>query len=80
MVPNNSPTGHIPLQENVAGPSRGNPSLVHSGISNTGTEDVKTLASRYLHNPCSHVNDLRVRRSRSGAVKVLILLEIDEAM
>jgi hypothetical protein len=42
------------------------------------TENLKkNLASHYLHNPGSRVNDLRTRRSRSGTVKVLILLEID---
>jgi hypothetical protein len=40
----------------------------------------KDLASHYLHNPGSRVSDLRTRRSRSGAVKVLILLEIDDDM
>jgi hypothetical protein len=40
----------------------------------------KSLASHYLHNAGSRVSDLRTRRSRSGAVKVLILLEIDDDM
>ena len=40
-------------------------------------EDLRNLASRYLHNPDSRVDKLRMRRSRSGVVKVLILLEID---
>jgi len=78
-VPNNYPTGNIPHPHNVAGPSRGDLSLVHSGMS--VTENLKkNLASHYLHNPSSRVNDLRARRSRSGAVKVLILLEIDDDM
>jgi hypothetical protein len=38
----------------------------------------KDLASHYLHNPGSRVSDLRTRRSRSGGVKVLILLEIND--
>jgi hypothetical protein len=42
------------------------------------TEDLKSLAGHYLHNPGSRVDELRVRRSRSGAFKVLILLEIDD--
>jgi len=76
-VPYNYPTGNIPLPHNVAGPSRGDLSLVHSGMS--VTENLKkSLASHYLHNPGSRVNDLRTRRSRSGAV--LILLEIDDDM
>jgi hypothetical protein len=69
----------IPLPHNVAGPSRGDPSLVHSGRSATETLK-KNLAGHYLHNPGSRVNDLRMRRSRSGTVKVLILLEIDDEM
>ncbi|KAI0281415.1 hypothetical protein BGY98DRAFT_958881 [Russula aff. rugulosa BPL654] len=78
-VPNNYPASNIPLPHNVAGPSRGDPSLGHSGMS--VTENLKkNLASHYLHNPDSRVNDLRMRRSRSGAVKVLILLEIDDDM
>ena len=79
-VPNEGPTAHVPLPHtgNVAGPSRGNPSLVHSGV--PVAEDLKNLASRYLHNPSTHVDKLRMRRSRSGTVKVLILLEIDDTM
>ena len=45
----------------------------------SGTENFEDLASRYLHNPGSHVNKLRMKRSRSG-VKVLIMLELDEIM
>jgi hypothetical protein len=43
-------------------------------------EDLKRLASHYLHNPGSHVDKLRMRRSRKGGFKVLILLEIDDTM
>ena len=64
---------------NVAGPSREDLSLVHSGMTITETLK-KNLASRYLLNPGSRVNDLRTRRSRSGTVKVLILLEVDDEM
>ena len=79
-MPNNYPAStNIPPPHNVAGPSRGDLSLVHHGLSVTETLK-KNLASHYLHNPGSRVNDLRMRRSRSGAVKVLILLEIDNDM
>ena len=54
--------------------------MVHSGMSVTENLLKKNLASHYLHNPDSRVSDLRTRRSRSGAVKVLILLEIDDEM
>ncbi|KAF8481716.1 hypothetical protein DFH94DRAFT_732542 [Russula ochroleuca] len=77
-VPNGRPPGHVPPPDNVAGSSRGNASLVHPRVS--VTEDLKNMASHYLHNPSSHVDKLRMRRSRSGTVKVLILLEIDDTM
>jgi hypothetical protein len=75
----NYPSGNIPLPHNVAGRSRGDLSLVHSGMSVTETLK-KNLASHYLHKPGSRVNDLRTRRSQTGSVKVLILLEIDHEM
>lgn len=53
--------------------------MVHSAMSVTETLK-KNLASHYLYHPGSRVSDLRTRRSRSGAVKVLILLEIDDDM
>jgi hypothetical protein len=56
------------------GPFRGNPGHVHSGM--LITDDLKYIASHYLHNPGSHVDKLRVRRSRSGTEKVLISLDI----
>ena len=66
-MPNNYPAGNV----------RGELNLVHSGMS--VTENLKkNLAGHYLHNPGSRVNVLRMRRSRSGTVKVLILLEIDD--
>ncbi|KAI0281189.1 hypothetical protein BGY98DRAFT_1128963 [Russula aff. rugulosa BPL654] len=51
---------------------------VNSGMS--VAEDIEDLASRCLHNPGSHVDKLRMKRSRSGDVKVLIQLEIDDTM
>ena len=69
---------HAPLPHNIAGSSLGEFSLVHSGIS--AGEDLKSMAGYYLHNSGSHVNKLRMKRSRSGAVKVLILLEINDTM
>jgi len=79
-VPNDGPPGHVsPL--NVAGPSRGNPNFGHPVNSEMSVaDDIEDLASRYLYNSGSHVDKLRVRRSRSGTVKVLILLEIDDTM
>ncbi|KAH9992926.1 hypothetical protein BJV77DRAFT_1067499 [Russula vinacea] len=55
-----------------------NPSFVHPVI--PVAEDLKNLAGHYLHNRGSRVDEFRMRRSRSGAVKVLILLEIDDTM
>ena len=77
-VINNRPPIHARLPQNIAGSSQGESSLVQSGIS-VG-EDLKNMADYYLHNPGSHVNKLRMRRSRSGAVNVLILLEINDTM
>jgi hypothetical protein len=72
------PPSHGPLPHNIAGPSRGNPRLVHPGM--PAAEDLKNLAGHYLHNPGSRVDKLRIKRSRSGAVKVSISLEIDGTM
>jgi hypothetical protein len=43
-------------------------------------EDIKRLASQYLHSPDAHVDKLRVKRSRSGGFKVMIILEINDIM
>lgn len=67
----------MPLSRNVVGPSRGNSSPVHTGMA---TEDLKRLASYYLHIPSSCVDKLRIRRSRSGGYKILIFLEVDDTM
>jgi hypothetical protein len=79
-VPNDGPPGHVPPL-NVPGSSRGNPSFGHPvNYGMSVADDIEDLASRYLYNSGSHVDKLRVRRSRSGTVKVLILLEIDDTM
>lgn len=77
-VLDNRPPVHALLSHNIAGSSRGETSLVQSRIS--AGEDLKNMADYYLHNPGSDVNKLRMKRSRSGAVKVLILLEINDVM
>jgi hypothetical protein len=42
-------------------------------------EELRQLANRYLHNPDSRVDKVRVKHSRrSGKVKVMILLELEE--
>jgi hypothetical protein len=46
----------------------------------SAAEDLKDVAIHYLLNPGSHVDKLRMRRSRSGTVKVLISLEIDDTV
>jgi hypothetical protein len=78
QVPNNRPPSRGPLPHYVEGPSQANLNTVHSGIS--ATEDLKHLASQYLHGPGSHIDKLRVKRSRSGTFKVMILLEVEDAM
>lgn len=63
----------------MAGPSRGNNSGgVH--LRTSAEEDLKRLACQYLQNPSAHVDKLRMRRSRSGSFKVMILLEIDDTV
>ncbi|KAH9958896.1 hypothetical protein BGW80DRAFT_1449327 [Lactifluus volemus] len=62
---------------NVAGPSQGIPGQVLPGMS--AGEELRQLASRYLHDRDSRIDKVRVRRSRrSGKVKVMILLELDD--
>jgi hypothetical protein len=80
-MPNDGLLGRAPPSRppNVAGPSQGILDAVqHSGMS--AAEDLKRLASQYLHSPSTHVDKLRMRRRRSGGFKVLILLEIDDTM
>jgi len=74
---NDDPLGHMPHADNVAGPSRGSPSPVRSRMWDDEDGDLKRLASRYLNNPSSYVNEFRIRRRRSGGRKVSIMLEID---
>ena len=78
QLPNGQPPSQAPLPHYVAGPSQANSRTVHSGM--TTAEDLKRLASQYLLNPGSHVDKLRIRRSRSGAFKVMILIEVEDAM
>ena len=74
---NDGPPSNASRPQNIAGPSRGNPRVVHSRMS--AAEDLKDVAMHYLYNPGSHVDKLRMRRSRSGVIKVLISLEIDDS-
>ena len=66
----------MPLLDNVAGPTSERPIPVPSRMSDD--EDLKRLASQYLNNPDSYVNDLHVSRGRSGGRKISIMLEIDD--
>ncbi|KAI9508078.1 hypothetical protein F5148DRAFT_1149272 [Russula earlei] len=75
---NNGPPGGPLHPHNVARPFQGNPSTEQFGMS--AVEDVKYLASRYLHSSNSHVEKFRVKPRRSGGCKVLIVLEIDDAL
>ena len=80
-VSNDGPPGHVLPPLDVAGPSRGNPNIRHPvNYGMSVTEGIEDLASRYLHNPGSRVDKLRFRQCQSGAVKVLIQLEIDDTM
>jgi len=78
QVLNGTPTGRAPLLHHVSGSSEGNHIPSRSRIS--AAEDLKYLASQYLFSPGSHVDKLRMRRSRSGGLKVLILLEVEDEM
>jgi len=75
---NDDPLGHMPLVDNVAVPSPRSPSPVPSRMSDDENEGLKRLASQYLNNPDSYVNDIRVRRRRSGGREISIILEIDD--
>ena len=75
QVLNDTPTSRAPLLHHASGSSEGNHIHLHSRIS--AAEDLKYLASQYLFRPGSHVDKLRMRRSRSGGFKVLILLEVE---
>jgi len=77
QLPNDGPPSRAPHPDYVAGPSEGSFGAVHSGMS--VAEDLKRLASQYLSRPDSHVDKLRMKRSRSGSLKVLILLEVEDS-
>jgi len=72
----NDPLGYVPVQDNAAEPSQGNPNPINFGMSDD--EDLKRLASRYLNNRGAHVDELLVRRRLQGGRRVLISLEIDD--
>jgi hypothetical protein len=59
--------GDAPQPSNVTFPSQGVPGAVPSGV--TLGEELRQLARRYLQNPDSR---------RSGKVKVMIVLELDD--
>jgi len=77
-LPDDGALSRVPLSHNAAGPSRDSLVPVHPGISTD--EDLKRLARHYLLSLASRVDKLRMKRSRSGALKVLILLEIEDMM
>ena len=67
-----------PLPYHAERATQGNTSSLHPGV--PATKDLKHLASQYLHSPGSQVETLRMRCSRSGGFKVLILLDIDDTI
>jgi len=75
---NDDPLGHMPLVDNVAGPSLRSPSPMRSRMSDDENENLKRLATQYLNNPDSYVSDIRVRRRRSGGREISVILEIDD--
>jgi len=68
--------GHVPVLDNVAGPTRERPGTMPSRMSDD--EGLKRLISQYLNSPDSYVNDLHVSRGHSGGRKISIMLEIDD--
>ncbi|KAH9957540.1 hypothetical protein BGW80DRAFT_1565286 [Lactifluus volemus] len=69
--------GRAPQLPNVAVPFQGLPGQVPLGMS--FEEELRQLANRYVHDPDSRVDRVRIRRSRrSGKVKVMIVLELDD--
>lgn len=79
-MPRDDPLGYAPIPDNVAGPSgsQDNSSPVHSESSDD--EDLKRLAKRYLNNRGAHVDELLVKRRFPSGRRVLIFLDIDDAM
>ena len=76
-MPNDVIIGRAPQLPNVAVPFHGLPGPVPPGMS--AEEDLRQLANRYLHDRDSRVDKVHVRHSRrSGRVKVMILLELEE--
>jgi hypothetical protein len=73
QVLNDTPPGRAPLLHHVSSEGHPIPRI-------SAAEDLKHLASQYLFRPGSHVDKLRMRRSRSGGFKVLILLEVEDEM
>jgi len=70
--------GHVPILDNVPGPSQRSPSPVPSRLWDEEDEDLKHLASQYLNSPASYVRDIRMRRHRFGGRKISIILEVDD--
>ncbi|KAH9958881.1 hypothetical protein BGW80DRAFT_1256712 [Lactifluus volemus] len=76
-IPNDVIINRAPQLPNVAIPFQGLPGPVPPGMSIE--EELRQLAHRYFYERDSRVNKVRVRHSRrSGKVKVMILLELDE--
>jgi len=63
---------------NAVGPLQGNTSPVNVGMS--ATDSIKWLAGRFLSNPRSRVEMIDIMPQRSGTSKVLIVLDMNEAM
>jgi hypothetical protein len=76
-MPDDDIVGYGLPPPNVAVPSGGIPAPAPFGMS-TG-EELRQLATRYVQNPDSRVDRVRVRHSRrSRKVKAKILLELDD--
>jgi len=79
-APQDIPNGEVrfcpPPMSDVADPfSRSVPESAPLGVS--AVEGLKRLADRYLHDPGSQVDTLRMGLSPSGRLRVMIVVDID---
>jgi hypothetical protein len=77
--PGNDYFGHSPKGV-VPGPAQGassNPSThLAAGVDQPAAENLRRLASRYIHHPDSQVDMVRMEPGSAGRYKVVIVLEM----
>ena len=76
-MPNDNAVSHGLPPPNITVPS--GETLAPAPFRISAEEELRELATRYVQNPDLHVDRVRVRHSRrSGKIKVMILLELDD--